>query len=216
MQRFTGTEAPVSDINELDASMDVTVVAERDGVDDSESIFRDLYARHHRAVLAYLLRRTDTDVAFDAACEVFLVAWRRLSEVPPIDSALPWLYAVARRVLANERRRASRLARLTDRIALNPPDPPQEPSETAIVHLESEAMLKALRSLSERDQEVLRLTYWEELPHADIALILGCTTEAVHVRRHRAVRHLANALNRRGHRQGRRPVFFWSQEEEGL
>ena len=35
--------------------------------------------------------------------ETFVVAWRRIAHVP-IDGSLPWLYAVARRLLANQRR----------------------------------------------------------------------------------------------------------------
>ena len=90
----------------------------------NEGAFRDLYDRHHRQVLAYLLRRADREDAFDAAEDVFLVAWRRLCEVPPGDRALPWLYGVARRVLANHRRSASRFARLTRRVAAHRGDRP--------------------------------------------------------------------------------------------
>ena len=96
--------------------------------------------------MAYLMRRTDREGAFDAAEEVFLVAWRRLSEVPPGDRALPWLYGVARRVLANHRRSKSRFARLTRRVAAYVPDPPPGPDSEVIGRLEIEAMLeKAFR-----------------------------------------------------------------------
>lgn len=181
----------------------------------NESAFRELYESHHRRVMAYLLRRADREVAFDAAEDVFLVAWRRLSEIPPGDRALPWLYGVARRVLANHRRSASRFARLTRRVATHVPDPPPGPDTEAIDHLEAEAMLAALTKLPERDQEVLRLTYWEELPHAEIAPIIGCSTEAVHVRRYRAERRLANALARAGHKPSRRSAVLPEAKEEG-
>ena len=38
--------------------------------------FRKLYDEHHRAVLAYFLRRLDSDAAYEATEDVFLVAWR--------------------------------------------------------------------------------------------------------------------------------------------
>lgn len=41
--------------------------------------------------------------AADAVAETFLVAWRRLPEVPSGEEARPWLYGVARRTLANQR-----------------------------------------------------------------------------------------------------------------
>ena len=43
----------------------------------------------------------------EVIAEVFVVAWRRLDELP--DPVLPWLYGAARRVLANEFRHQSRL-----------------------------------------------------------------------------------------------------------
>lgn len=48
--------------------------------------------------------------------EVFLVAWRRFTEVPS-EAALAWLYRVARYVLANEVRERRRWRDLTLRIA---------------------------------------------------------------------------------------------------
>jgi RNA polymerase sigma-70 factor (ECF subfamily) len=67
-----------------------------------ESLFRD----HYAAVRGYALRRAPRDMAPDVVAETFLVAWRRLDDVPA--DALPWLYGVARRVLANARRSADR------------------------------------------------------------------------------------------------------------
>jgi DNA-directed RNA polymerase specialized sigma24 family protein len=40
----------------------------------------------------------------DAFADVFLTAWRRLDDVPEGDAARVWLYATARRVIADQRR----------------------------------------------------------------------------------------------------------------
>ena len=181
----------------------------------NETAFRALYDRHHRQVLAYLLRRADREIAFDAAEDVFLVAWRRIAEIPPDERALAWLYGVARRVLANHRRSAARFGRLARRVAAEVPDPPAGTDAEAVNRIETEAMLRALSTLSDHDQEVLRLTYWEELPHAEIAPIIGCSTETVHVRRYRAERRLANALARAGHIPGGRSAVLPKVREEG-
>jgi DNA-directed RNA polymerase specialized sigma24 family protein len=47
--------------------------------------------------------------------ETFLTAWRRLDDVPAGDEARLWLYGVARRMLANQRRGARRRSSLADR-----------------------------------------------------------------------------------------------------
>src|SRR5918997_1497412 len=84
--------------------------------------FERLYDAHYAAVLAYALRRSGRTIAHDVAAETFLVAWRRL-EVVPVDAA-PWLYGVARRVLANERRAENRRAALAERMRAMPAPPP--------------------------------------------------------------------------------------------
>ena len=76
--------------------------------------FEEMFTEHYAAVRGYALRRTSADAAQDAVAETFLVAWRRLDDVPP--DALPWLFGVARRVLANQRRSAARSEALEERL----------------------------------------------------------------------------------------------------
>lgn len=178
----------------------------------SEAAFRRLYDRHHRAVLAYFLRRTDPETAREATEDVFLVVWRRLAEVPHGDEALPWLYGVARRVLANRRRGLFRRTRLTRRILSLRPPAPVEPEPQVIRRLDDEAVLAGIEELPPKDQEVIRLAYWEELPHSQIGEILGCSTGAVDVRLHRAVRRLEKGLSAAGHIPGGRPAFLPGEE----
>jgi RNA polymerase sigma-70 factor (ECF subfamily) len=75
----------------------------------------ELFRLHAAEVLAYALRRTDAATAEDVVSEVFLIAGRKLDRVPALDPQ-PWLYGVARRVLANHRRGSLR------RISIAPSD----------------------------------------------------------------------------------------------
>ena len=61
--------------------------------------FRRLYEEHHRAVLSYFLRRIDRDSAYEAAQDVYVIAWRKLDSIPDGEMELAWLYTVARGVL---------------------------------------------------------------------------------------------------------------------
>jgi RNA polymerase sigma-70 factor, ECF subfamily len=80
-----------------------------------EHRFELLFRANYPAVRAYALRRSSGDSAQDVVAETFLVAWRRLDDVPA--DALPWLYGVARRVLANQRRTMRRSEALGERLA---------------------------------------------------------------------------------------------------
>jgi RNA polymerase sigma factor (sigma-70 family) len=118
----------------------------------------------------------------DAVADVFLTAWRRLDDVPRGDAARVWLYATARRVLANQRRSSRRRAALAERMALTvSPDSPPEDSEEPLVH-------EALRRLGPLDREVLLLSEWEGLSPARIASVLRCTKVTARGRLHRARR----------------------------
>jgi DNA-directed RNA polymerase specialized sigma24 family protein len=77
--------------------------------------FEGLFRENYPLVRAYALRRAAPEAAQDVVADTFLVAWRRLEDVP--DDALPWLYGIARRVLANQRRSADRSAALERRVA---------------------------------------------------------------------------------------------------
>lgn len=82
-----------------------------------EDRFTAVYAAARRQVLGYALRRVaDPADAADVVAEVFLVAWRRLDDLPQDDDALPWLIGVARRVLANHHRGQRHRLALADRL----------------------------------------------------------------------------------------------------
>jgi DNA-directed RNA polymerase specialized sigma24 family protein len=111
-----------------------------------------LFDAHRRTMLAYVLRRVDDrEDAADAVAETFLIAWRRLEDVPRGDGARPWLLGVARRVLANQRRGVRRHVGLADRLGR------ELATQLAIVNEASETDLlvrRALATLSENDREL--------------------------------------------------------------
>jgi RNA polymerase sigma-70 factor (ECF subfamily) len=136
--------------------------------------------------------------AQDAVAEVFTVAWRKIDEMPLGDGALPWLYAVAYRVISHQWRSVRRYRKLVVRLGafLKTHEPSAEIQ--VVRSLEEEMVLAAAARLRRRDQEVLRLAGWEGLPHSDIARILGCSVEAVGQRLHRAKKRLAKELQEAG------------------
>ncbi len=152
--------------------------------------FDALFTAHQRAVLAYAIRRTRTLAdAEDVAAETFTIAWRKIDQVPA--EPLPWLYAVARRVVANHRRGLGRRERLTALLRVDDVPTPMRLGDDV-----DGPAFAALATLSPADQEVLRLVAWEELGHEAIATVLGITANAVAIRLHRARARFAAALDR--------------------
>lgn len=159
--------------------------------------FRALFDAHGEQILLYFRRRAGGEVARECAADTFLVAWRRIDDIPS-DGELAWLYGVARRVLSQHRRSVRRRFRLMER--LGGLASAAEPGVDSVVVRSSEhaAVLDALGQLRPRDQELLRLAVWDELPHSEIAEVLGCSTHAVDQRLYRAKRNLARGMRSSG------------------
>jgi RNA polymerase sigma-70 factor (ECF subfamily) len=157
----------------------------------AETRFRRLYSEHGREVLAYALRRTaDAEDAADVVSETFLVAWRRAGEVPSGADGRLWLYGVARRILANQRRGKRRRDRLAQRLRhdLSAVIPAGSGSD------DDDRLHSALTRLHPDDREILGLTAWEELSPSQAARVLGISAVATRSRLHRARRRLAREL----------------------
>jgi RNA polymerase sigma-70 factor (ECF subfamily) len=150
--------------------------------------FEELFEHHHAHVAAYARRRADASLVEDIVEETFLVAWRSLERVP--EPALPWLYGVAWRVLANQRRGDRRGRAAVARLALQP----RASDDSALAAEVSEPLRKALLELGEREREAVLLVAWEGLSPRDAALAAGCSSGAFRARLHRARRHLVRSL----------------------
>jgi len=136
--------------------------------DDAER-FRQLYRGNYTSLIGYARRRTPTsEDAADVVAETFLVAWRNLQKVPSGEGATPWLFGIARGVLANQARSARRRSQLAD----------------------------AFSQLSSADQEILRLSAWERLGPKELAIALDCSLGAAKVRLFRARARMKKSLEK--------------------
>lgn len=137
--------------------------------------------------MAFALRRVRREDADDIVAETFLVAWRRFEHFP--SEPLPWLFGIARNVIATrrrgDRRRAALFARLhDDSDRTQPGHPSTERLEIA----------KAFNSLSDRDRDALMLIAWDGLTIPQAAEVVGCSPASFSLRLHRARRRLARRM----------------------
>ncbi len=159
-----------------------------------EPAFRQLFTETYRALVAYARRRVASHQVDDVVGEVYATAWRRRTDFNLDAPPLPWLYGIAANVVRNLQRADGRHLRLVERIEAEPAHVGHsmvDPADRAGVELRA-----ALERLSFDDQEVLRLVAWEGLPHVEVGQILGCSTNAVGVRVHRARKRLEIELER--------------------
>lgn len=155
---------------------------------DDADAFGLLFARHGPRIHGYALRRTaDPSTAEDVTAAVFLEAWRRRGDVElQRPSALPWLYGVAANVIHRWHRTQRRHRSALDRLAALPSPSPTLVEQQAEAAAEAALVLERIRHLPRRQQDVLVLSAWEGLSHAEIAAALDTAVGTVKSRLSRA------------------------------
>lgn len=151
--------------------------------------FTALYDRYRNRVYAYAVSRAGRQLADEVVSEVFLIAWRRLEELP--DAPLPWLLVTARNVIESEFRAVARQQSLAAELSSWGSG---VASDIADEVSERQAVLRALAALPEGDRELLTLSAWHGLSPRDAASVVGCSAATYLVRLHRARRRLEKAL----------------------
>ena len=165
--------------------------------EQGEDIYRGRFERcfreHYARLLAFALRRVaGRETAEEVVADTFAVAWRRRDRIP--DRPLPWLYAIAANVIADQYRSARRRHDLGLRLVheAEAGAPGSDPAESLALR---DAFATAFAKLTEGEQEVLRLVAWDGLDVGEAARVLGCSQGAFRVRLHRARRKLAQRLD---------------------
>lgn len=170
-------------------------------IDDAPGLAPDIYRgrfescfrEHHARLLAFTMRRVSgREAAEDVVADTFAVAWRRRDRIP--DDPLPWLYAIAANVIADQYRSTRRHRDLGLRLAheARADAPGSDPAESLALR---DAFATAFAQLEEHEREVLRLVAWDGLDVREAAQVLGCSQGAFRVRLHRARRKLARRLD---------------------
>jgi DNA-directed RNA polymerase specialized sigma24 family protein len=112
-----------------------------DGI--TEIGFDDLYRKHVRRIAGYVQARVPAAYVDDVVSDTFLVAWRRRAEIPPEPHINLWLFAVARRVIADHRRALRRRRRLVERLIVLSMNPSDAALEHAALEMDVVAILAA-------------------------------------------------------------------------
>jgi RNA polymerase sigma-70 factor (ECF subfamily) len=131
--------------------------------------------------------------------ETFLVALQAAGRyVPETDTALPWLFGIARRILAKQRRRRAGALRLLIKNSnsyLHFTISEEDDIAAAIDAARQAPALEAgLARLSAGEREVLELVAYDGLSPSEVAETLNLSPNAARLRLSRARRHLRQFL----------------------
>lgn len=160
--------------------------------------FADLCRDHLPRVLNYMrLRVGEEDLAQDLTAEVFERAVAKRHTLRQIDAFGAWLFAIARNTVAGHYRRKRPTVSLEQAATqgipvLVAPDP--GPPDLLVLREELSEMLGVLATLSEREQEIIRLKFGGGLGNQEIARVLRLRSGHVAVLLYRTLRKLRRRL----------------------
>lgn len=157
--------------------------------------FAALFAHYAPRVKGYLLRLgVATARAEELAQETMLTAWRRAELYDPAcGSASAWIFTIARNLRVDTARRD----RLVPRLELIAEEPSPPPPADGLVQSaqQAERVRDALSRLPAEQVEVIRLSFFDDRPHAEIEHALGIPLGTVKSRLRLAMARLRALLD---------------------
>ena len=161
--------------------------------------FANLFAHFAPRIKAYLQRGgTADDVAEDLAQEALVLMWRKAALFDSRQAAVStWVFTIARNLRVDRFRRAgAQVEHETTEVDLDTlmHETPL-PDERLHAEREQDRLRAALRGLPPEQAQVLRLSYYEEQPHARIAQLLDIPLGTVKSRVRLAVANLRRLLD---------------------
>ena len=154
---------------------------------------QDLYRQYLPRILNYVRMRVEGEaLAQDLTAEVFERAVSREHTLRRPEAFGAWLFRIARNVIAGHYRRRRPSVSLDRAGDLVAPEP--SPPEVVIRQEELARMREALATLSEREQEIIRLRFAGGLGNQEVAKVLRLRPGHVAVLLYRALRKLRAQL----------------------
>jgi len=165
--------------------------------DSYQQAFVEAYERHYTKVFAYVYSRVgNVELAKDLTAEVFEKAYVKGHSLREAAAYTTWLFMIAKNVVIGHYRRQKRenngLSRVKDSLWLC--DQPQDPETRALLGEAVSNLMRHLRRLSGRDQELLALKFEGELSYAEISHVLKLSEVNVRVSIFRALKRLRSLM----------------------
>lgn len=159
----------------------------------SEEAFREIFEHLNNRLFLYCLSHTkDRDDALDILQETFVEIWVGLPKFSyrSDEAFYGFTFTILKRKLIRYYKKSKRDAMSIEE---NDTDSSYEMEKEDYRYL-----LKHIRLLGEKYQDLLRLRYWSGMTFGEISSVLGITESAAKVRHHRALQKLRVNLHEHG------------------
>ena len=158
--------------------------------------FERFYAQTAPSIRAFILRHCDDHGSADDLFQITFIKFlgSRMAATPEAPQARAYLYRIASNVIADHGRMLKRRDRLHGSLRARPLQASQAPEPG------NPELREALRSLSDREQQLLWLVYAEGFSHKEVASIMNVSRASVKVLAFRARKKLSKLMSKGGFR----------------
>ncbi len=165
-------------------------------VSQDRKAFAELFNFVAPRIKAFMMRSGSTpELAEEIAQEAMLLVWRKASYFDPARAgAMTWIFTIAR----NLRIDIQRKAKSSNQAVGEDPDIVQvmepTPEDILFVRVDEERVRAALQGLSSEQEAIIRLSFFRDRPHSEIARELDLPLGTVKSRIRRALGKLRDML----------------------
>jgi RNA polymerase sigma factor (sigma-70 family) len=163
------------------------------GAKSHEDTFREAYETHYTKIFAFVYSRVrEVELARDVVSEVFERAYVSGNTVRDPNAYPAWLFMVAKNAISAHFRRLKRELSHMDRARneLHFMDGPVQPEAHVLRNERISQLMEQVRTLPQRDQELISLKFDAELSHEEIGRIMNITSVNARVSIFRALKKL--------------------------
>ena len=163
---------------------------------DDDRAFDELYHRHARRVMGFLLRQLgDSERAADLVQDAFLRLWSSRERYLSGKCFSTWLFSIAYNLLKNEYRRSGYSSEYTEHVMNSTTEEQDEDLDVRLDdRLFDEALRKELSLLDAESRLLFSLRFEEEMTVPQIAEVMKIPEGTVKSRQHSLVRNLKQKL----------------------
>jgi RNA polymerase sigma-70 factor (ECF subfamily) len=158
-----------------------------------DSAFAQAYEQYYTKLFAFIYSRVgNVELTKDLVAEAFEKAYLKGHDVREPAAYVTWLFMIAKNTVIGHYRRSKREMNRTEKVKedLWLSERPSDPEQDAIHGETVRHLMRELRNLSRRDQELLSLKFEGELSYLEIGKVLGISDVNVRVSIFRALRRL--------------------------
>ena len=159
-------------------------------------VMEKIYLEYREKVFRYVRGKVaSTADAEDVTSEIFLKVLSSLDSYDEEKSTLStWIYTITHNTVCNYYRERSKRALSLDENAL------YSDADGVMAEIENEILkenlAKALETLTEREQDIIVLYYYHEIPLRDIAIKMGITYTNAKFIKHQAINKLKHIMKK--------------------